>query len=106
MAARTTTGIVTPIATLAPLDSPLDSDIELGGRLEVDIGICELDIPALLDVEEVELVVWGGALKAARSLLCHQIGIASPQTENPVSVIVVVIGGALTRTLLDRVIET
>ena len=45
-------------------------------------------------------------MKAAKSLLCHQIGIPSPQIVYPEFVIVVVAGVPSTTALFDRLTET
>lgn len=50
----------------------------------------------------VEDVVFGGAVKASRSLLCHQIGIPSPQYTYGDSVMVDVPAEPATRIVFDR----
>jgi hypothetical protein len=77
MTASTTTGIVTPMAAFAPLDRPLDPELAAGEKLTPEVTTGEL--PVFVDVGRVEVVVWADAVKAAKSVLCHQIGIPSPQ---------------------------
>jgi hypothetical protein len=76
--------------------------------LEVLVAVDELavfvDVVGI--VEELEVVVFGGSVKAAKSLLCHQTGIPSPQTVYALLVTVVVAGVPSTRTLSDTLLGT
>lgn len=98
MTAITTTGMVTPIAAFAPLDRPPDDEFEAGEETLAVAELCDVVIDERVEVEVVE--------KAAKSLLCHQIGIPSPQNVYAESVIVVVRAGPGARTPFDRVGET
>jgi hypothetical protein len=104
MTAITTTGIVIPMAAFAPLDRPLDPELGAGEEPPLEAAVGEL--PVFVDVGRVEVVVWAGAVKAAESLLCHQIGIPSPQIVYAEFVIVVVAGVPSTTALFDRLVET
>jgi len=76
--------------------------------LEVLVAVDELavfvDVVGI--VEELEVVAIGGSVKAAKSLLCHQTGIPSPQTVYGLLVTVVVAGLPSTRALSDTLLET
>ena len=92
--------MVTPIATFALLDRPLDAELAAGEELT---GGALLVLDELVKVEAVECEV---AVKAAKSLLSHQTGIPSPHSAYAVSLIILVAGLPSTTALFDKLVAT
>ena len=72
--------MVTPIAIFAPVERPLDPDLAAAEEA-VGLFVGELAVLRVFVDFGDEVVVLVAAAKAAKSVLCHQIGIPSPHTK-------------------------
>jgi len=88
----TARGMHTPIAAFVPVESPLDPGLGVDGEdvlVAVAVENIGEELAVVVGVDELrDEVVSDAAENTAKSELCHQIGIPSPVTYNPVPTVV------------------